>query len=279
MCPIFGVVTAHESPIGAATSLDRQRGRDDDAQRLRAHLADAPVEYLSGALENEHVGPDELKLILNNRFATSRIVTRIGKNREWMRTRDVKKAFVANPAAPVVLARQVLPFLFWGDLADVAANVRLSPTVRRDAEKVLRTRLGELSVGERSALARRPSRGIVAMLADDLDAGVLRALAGNPRTTESDVVRIATRPNAPAAILGWLADQSPWGRRREIMVALVRNAVTPRAAALRLTRHFSPGDLELLCREVSVPRLVRVACERRLAESASAEHAVDARVG
>jgi hypothetical protein len=257
-------------PIAPATPLlDRRRGKEDDADRLKRHAGDAPADYLEGALDNEHLNPEVLRLLLHNRSATAEIVTRVGRNRAWMRSRDVKIAFVANPRAPVVLARQVLPHLFWRDLADVACDVRLSPAVRRDAEKVLRTRLPELSVGERTALARRPSPGIVAMMRDDLEPAVLRALAGNPRATESDILHAAARRNVPAGFLGWLATESPWGQRREVLLCVVRHPRTPHAAALRATQRLSPGDLLAVHGDEAVPRLVRVAAGRRAAEPAT----------
>lgn len=261
--PYIAVVTTPE-PIGPTPPiLDRQRGREDDGERLRLHAGDAPADYLAGALENEHLNPEILRLVLNNRAATAAIVTRVGRNRDWMRSRDVKVAFVGHPQAPVVLARQVLPHLYWRDLAEVASNVRLSPHVRRDAEKILRARVPELSVGERTALARRPSPGIVELLRDDAEAAVLRALAGNPRATEADILRVVARRNAPAGFLGWLATESPWGQRRDVLLGVVRHPRTPRAAALRAMHRVSASDLNELRQDESVPRLVRVAAERR----------------
>ena len=253
-------------------ALDRLRGRQDDVARLRAHLGDAPADYLAGALENENLGPEGVRLLLKNRFATRDIVGRVGKNRDWMRTRDVRTAFVANPLASVVVARQVLPFLFWMDLADVATNLRLSPTLRREAEKVLRARVGELSSGERTTLARRPSRGIVEMLRDQMEPAILQALAGNARTTEADIIRIVSRLDVPSSFLSWLGSQSPWGRRREVMMVLIRHSRTPYPVALRLIQALGPGELDTLRRDESVPRLLRVAAERRAATIPDERH-------
>jgi hypothetical protein len=151
--------------------------------------------------------------------------------------------------------------------------------VRRGAEKVLRTRLPELSSGERTALARRPSGGIVEMLRDDVEPAVLRALAGNPRATESDIARILARRDVPPEFLDWLSARSSWGQRREVLLALVRHPRTPRAAALRLTQRLSPGDLDRLLRDDSVPRLIRVALERRALASATDSTAGGRRIG
>jgi hypothetical protein len=268
-------------PDFGATSplLDRQRGREDDEELLRLRAASGPADYLAGALENARVNPEILRLVLNNRAATAAIVARVGRNRDWMRSRDVKVAFVANPQAPIVLARQVLPHLFWRDLAEVASNMRLSPPVRRDAEKILRARLPELSVGERTALARRPSPGIVEMLRDDAEPAVLRALAGNPRATESEILRVVARRDVPPGFLGWLATESPWGRRREVLLGVVRHPRTPRAAALRAVLNVAPGDLNDLRRDEAAPRLVRVAADRRAGALAVDSSDVGSRLG
>jgi hypothetical protein len=235
------------APIDPARSrLDRSCGREDDLERLKSRAADAPADYLAGALENERIGPEILRLILRNRSATSEIVQRVGRNREWLRDRDVRVAFVANPLASSIVSRQILPHLYWKDLADVASNLRLSPALRREAEKLLRIRLPEMSAGERTALARAPSHGIVELLLDDADPAVLRALAGNPRALESDVLRLVSRQGVPAEFLIWLATQSSWGLRRAVMRLLAVHPRTPAAVALRLILALSPADREAI---------------------------------
>jgi len=208
---------------------------------------------------------DELLSLLRNRETSAAAITLIGRNRAWMRSREMKLAFVSNPLAPQVLARQFLPHLGWRDLAELSINARVSPVLRREAEKLLRTRLPELAVGEKVALARRGSRGIVELLRDDADASVLRAVAGNPRATESDFARILTRSDVPATFLGWLADQSSWSRRRAVRLALVRHPRTPPPSALHLIPALSRRDIDELRRDFAAPRLVRVAAERLLA--------------
>lgn len=245
-------------------SPDRGRGRRDDRQQLKARLPDAPVDYLEGALENEALGPEELVLLLRSKSSTAAIVAKVGRNRSWMRSHDAKVAFVSHPKAPWVLARRFLPHLYWRDLADLAVDLRVSPVLRRDAERLLTTRLPELSLGEKISLARRGSRGIVEALWAEREPQVLRAVAGNPRATESDVARILARPDLPGEFLGWLAGQSSWGRRRSVRLALVRHPQTPAAAALRSIEALSPRDLSELQHDAIAPRLARMAAGRRL---------------
>jgi hypothetical protein len=222
---------------------------------------------LNVPLDGPDVSPDALVTVLRNRLTSAATVLRIGRSRSWMRSREVKLAFVANPRAPQVLARQFLPHLGWRDLSLIPINLAVSPVVRREAEKLLKIRLPELALGEKVALARRGSRGVLDMLCGETDATVLRAVAGNPRLRESDLARILTRPEVPSEFLGWLADQSSWGQRREVRLALVRHPRTPASTALRLTQSLSPRDLDDLRRDWAAPRLVRVAAERHLAPS------------
>lgn len=265
LLPYIEGVHPHEAKPKDAPPRDREHGQKDDRARLRLHLADAPCDYLEGALDNPDLGPDELAILLRNRQATAMIVTRVGRNRSWMRSPQAKIAFVSNPRAPQVQARRFLPHLYWRDLAELAANLRISPVLRREAEKLLRTRLPELSLGEKVALARRGSRGIVEMLRHETDGLVLRAVAGNARATEADLASILARTDVPPGFLGWLADQSSWGQRREVRLALVRHPQTPPSSALRLTLAMSPRDTDELRRDLAAPRLVRIAAERRLA--------------
>jgi hypothetical protein len=261
---IEGVHPAAVSPPSAPT-LDRERGLNDQRSRLRLHLVDAPIAYLEGALENADLGLEELALLLRNRATTAEILTRVARNRSWIRPREIKLALLGNPRVPHVLARQLLPHLYWRDLAELAANLRVAPVLRRDAEKLVKTRLPELSVGERVALARRGSRGLIELLCYEAEGSVLRAVAGNARATEADLARILTRSDVPADFLRWLADQSSWGQRRVVRLALVRHPRTPPSSALRLIPTLSRRDIEDLRSDIAVPRLVRVAAERRLA--------------
>lgn len=244
-------------------SLDGDTGRRDAPADLRVRLSTASADYLTGALENPRLGVDGVELILRNRAATAAIVARIGRNRAWMRARELKVALVNAPAAPYAIARSWLPHLLWRDLAEVASNLKLSPVLRREAETILRARLPELAVGERVSLARVGSRGVIVALSDDPSPAVLQALAGNPRSTESDLVRIVSRADAPPEFLGWMASSSPWEQRHAVRLALVRQPRTPAAAALRVTGRLTRHDLDALRHDPMAPRLVRVAADRR----------------
>jgi len=132
---------------------------------------------------------------------------------------------------------------------------------------LLTVRIDELSEGERVALARRASRGVIGALIATGVGRELKSLLGNPRLIEADAVRIATRASAPPEALAHLATHARWGSRRPVRRALAANPRTPPAAALGVLRWLPSSDLLRLSRDVAVPQLVRVGAERLLRSS------------
>lgn len=253
------------------SGLDAARGRSDGAAELRRLLPSAPTPYLAGALDNPELQLEEVLLVLGNPGATPAVLLRVGRERRWTRSYDVKKAIVRHPRTPLTLARSLLPHFFWRDLADVAEDPRMPPSVRRQSEEVLKNRLDELTQGERVALARRAGRGVISALRESPEARVLVALLGNVRFLELDAVRIASSPRSPREILSGLADHPSWGARYAVRISLLRNPRTPVPAALRLIGGLPTEDLDRLSRDAGVPKIVRVGAARHLEAESSRE--------
>jgi hypothetical protein len=242
----------------------REAGRSDDAEALRLRLPGAPGPYLEGAAQNPALAEETMLLLLANRAAPAALLGRIARNWRWTRAYAVKHALVRNPRTPYAVARGFLGHLFWRDLLETAGDLHASPVLRRDAEKILRTRLSELSLGEKVTLARRASRGLVEGLLEGGEGPVLQALLGNPRLTEREVVRIAASPSSSAEALAAVATHPSWGIRRDVRLAVLANARTPVAAALRLVENIPAEDLGRVAADGSIPRIVRMGASRRL---------------
>jgi hypothetical protein len=235
-------------------------------EQLRRKLPGAPPPYLEGALTNPNLGDDEMLLLLRNRQAPQDLLSRIGRDRRWTASHEVKRELVRHPRTPLVLARSLLPHLFWKELAETSSDLRVHPVVRRQAEALLAIRIQELSLGERIALSRKASRGLIGSLIATGEDRVLRGLLGNPRLVEADAVRIAASPCGAQGFFHFLAGHPAWGRRRSVRLALVRNPRTPVQVSLRLVGRMPVRDLRQLVKDVKVPRIVRVGAGRRLAE-------------
>ena len=89
-----------------------------------------------------------------------------------------------------------------------------------------------LSLGERRALARRPSRATLDKLLRDPHPMVAQIVLRNPRITENDVVRMAAQRPARRAIVGEIA--VAWTRHARVRMALVMNPGAPPAITVPL---------------------------------------------
>jgi len=91
-----------------------------------------------------------------------------------------------------------------------------------------------LTLGERKALARRPTRKALEKLLGDPHPAVIRTLLQNPKVVEDDVVRlVARRPNDPA-LLAEVARSPRWAHRVKVRLAIVLNPDTAPAVSIPL---------------------------------------------
>jgi hypothetical protein len=239
-------------------------GRSASLAELRRLLLTAPGAFLDGAIENPHLGDEEMPLLLRNRLASPALLTRIGKDRRWTRNSEVRRLLVQHPQVPMALARTLLANLFWKDLLEVSVNLRVHPVIRRQTERMLQVRVEDLTLGERIALARRAPRSVIAALIHSDDSRLLRSVLGNPTLIEQDAVVIAGASKTGGDVLSHLAGHPRWGVRRSVRQALIRNPRTPVAVALRMIGGLQRRDLRELIRDAGVPKIVRVGAERRL---------------
>jgi hypothetical protein len=251
-------------PGKRASRPGASEGRSARVEQLRQQLSSAPLPYLEGALENPALGEEEMVLLLRNLRAGPALLQRIGRDHRWTRSYEIKKGLVQHPRTPQGVSSNLLPHLYWRELVEVSGNLRAPPVVRRHAEALIEMRLEEMSLGERVALARRASRGLVGRLIEMGEARVMQGLLGNPRLVERDAIRVASSGRVSAGLLSHLARHPKWGPRREVRLALLRNARTPVPAALGLLGMLSRRDLRRLAGDENVPRIVRVGAERRL---------------
>jgi hypothetical protein len=217
-----------------------------------------------GVLDDPELHEEGVLALLRNRTAAPALLGRIARDRRWTRSYEIKKALARHPRTPLTIARSLLPHFYWRDLAEIADDARMPPSVKKQAEEVLKHRLAEMAQGERVALARRASRGVIAALRDSGEARVLQALLSNIRLVENDAVKIASNPDASREVLLALAGHPEWRARYSVRLSLLSNPKTPVPAALRLIEGLSQQELSRLARDPAVPKIVRVGADRRL---------------
>jgi hypothetical protein len=119
-----------------------------------------------------------------------------------------------------------------------------------------------LTLGERRALARKPSRATIVKLLRDPHPQVVRILLRNPRLREEDVVAMAARRPALAEVARELARE--WVLRPRVRMALMLNPGTPPAVTVPALGLLSSVELDEVTRAADVPPVVR-ATARELA--------------
>ncbi len=122
----------------------------------------------------------------------------------------------------------------------------------------------ELSLGERRALARRPNRNTLERLMVDPEPLVIRNLLRNPRLTEADVLRLASRRPCPSAVLAEIYASQRWICRRRVQLALVLNPYNRTDISLRLLETLGMEDLKTVAKEGTVDPVVRRAAQAAL---------------
>jgi len=121
-----------------------------------------------------------------------------------------------------------------------------------------------LTLGERRALARRPSRAALDRVLMDPHPMVVRNVLSNPRLTEDDVLRlVARRPAVPSAIVE-VARHPSWSQRVRLRMAILQNPGTPPEIGVPLVRLLVRPELLRLLHSPDVPRVVRAAAKEML---------------
>jgi hypothetical protein len=121
-----------------------------------------------------------------------------------------------------------------------------------------------LTLGERRALARRPSRAAFDKLLADPHPMVVQNLLQNPRLTEDDVVRMAARRPAYPDVIGAVARHPQWSQRVRVRMAIVQNPGSPAEIAVPMVRLLIRPELLQVVAAPDVPAVVRAAASEVL---------------
>lgn len=120
---------------------------------------------------------------------------------------------------------------------DLLKGLLRSPATEQsmaDPAAALPRAIGEIPLGVRRSLAKGTEKHMLERLLLDPDERVMRHLLDNPRITEEDVIRIASRRPIPGSTLSEIAQNRRWASRRRVRVALARNPYCPTDVALRI---------------------------------------------
>ena len=216
----------------------------------------------------EEPGEGELTRLLRQPSCPGVLVERLAKCPWVLSTRRVLQLLVRHPRCPRHFAWDVLPRLGWHDLLEVGRDPRTPPAIRKQSERKLVERIVNLTLGERTALARQAPRGLIGVLLTDEQPRCVEALLSNPQFTETEALRLLNTNRNPECVLVLLR-HPVWGRRPEVLRAAVRSKSVPLGVALGLLALLPEPDIAGLAESAEVRGQLRDAASRLLQQRRS----------
>lgn len=121
--------------------------------------------------------------------------------------------------------------------------------------------LDQITLGEKRSLAKGSKKDTLDRLVYDPDPHVIRNLLNNPRITERDVLKAASKRPVSEEILIEIFNNKKWSERYSIKRALVKNPYTPTRLALGLVNFMLVQDLKEISRDGTLHQVIRGAAE------------------
>lgn len=128
-----------------------------------------------------------------------------------------------------------------------------------EEEEFVKTSL--MSLGERRALSRTAIMKNLERLLSDPDPVVIRNLLNNPRITEREVLKIASRRPNSAEVLKAVALHKKWSGRYAVAKALALNPYSPPRIAVAFLEMLLKQDLRLASEDQTIHPDVRDAAK------------------
>lgn len=120
-------------------------------------------------------------------------------------------------------------------------------------------KMEHLTLGERRSLSKSNLKQNLEMLLSDPDPIVVTNLLNNPRITEREVLKVASkRPNS-GQILKLLALHGKWSKRYAVAKAVILNPYTPPRISIALLEKMLTQDLKAIAEDGTIHPEVRAA--------------------
>ncbi len=199
-------------------------------------------EVLRDVASNPALDEDLALALLTRRDLPNGVIDNLSKNGAAMKSRKVQMAVVCHPRTPRHISLPIARHLYTFELMQIALTPTIVADIRMAVEEAIVTRLETVSIGERITLAKRASARVAAALLLDKDERVIEAALSNPFMTEAWIVKTLGHEDATQTFIEQVCRHSKWSLRKDIHIALLRNANTPLARAIQFA-HALPSHV------------------------------------
>lgn len=211
---------------------------------------------------------EELALsFLARRDLAPSVIEALSKRGDLLKHRKVSVAIAGHPKAPRHLALPMVRRLFTFELMQLALSPAVAADIKLLAEEVIVGRLESISSGERLTLAKQASSRVAAALLFDSEPRIIEAALMNSRLTESWIVRSLMRSEATVLFIDLVCKHPKWSLRREIQIAILRNANTPFGRILQIAPLLPPRIVREVLKTTKLSAEVQGYLERMLQAS------------
>jgi hypothetical protein len=205
---------------------------------------------------------DEALAILENRFVTPKILSKIAQTPRLTGFYSVRLRLVAHRQTPQAHAVKLVHYLYWFDLLRLSIDVQVPAPVRRAIDTAMLLRVDKLTLGERVSSARSCSPALIKVFLYDPDPKVFASLLINKRLREDDLLALISSDRATVEQLQLIATDTKWSFRYAVRKALVLNPLTPRSAAASQLRFLTRVDLRRIHANPETSTYLRRCIER-----------------
>ena len=205
---------------------------------------------------------DEALAILENRFVTPKLLSKLAQNPRLTAFYAVRLKLVAHRQTSQAHAVKLVHYLYWFDLLRLSTDVQVPAPVRRAIDSQLLLRVDKLTLGERVSSARACSAALIKVFLFDSDPKVFASLLINPRLREDDLLALVSSDRATPEQLQMIASDPKWSFRYSLRKALVLNPSTPRSAAASQLRFLTRVDRQRIHANPQTSTYLRRCIER-----------------
>lgn len=171
----------------------------------------------------------------------------------------VPATVVRSMGTALAVSLEEPPELIWSTLtAKISENNQDTSRGEQNSWDKIRN----LSRIEKLLLAPKADRSERQVLIQDNDAQVIFSLLKNPRITTEEVIRIARSPLLSSIAAELIAKTTTWASNSEIRAALVHNARTPPALAIKLLPTLPEPEIRQIAKSGGVSQALKQAALR-----------------
>ncbi|MGD0955988.1 MAG: hypothetical protein ABR953_04070 [Candidatus Acidiferrales bacterium] len=221
-----------------------ERAQTASGEDLKALVHETGEETLLALLTNPNLEEMHVTLLLERLDLPANVLAAVGGEGKWTASEGVRLRLARHPRTPKRIALTVMRQLYLFDLVKLSLLPSAPADIRRVAEGIIVSRVPHLPIGEKLTLARRgPPRVAGALLAEGHPQAVKLALA-NVFLTESQVLKVLSKPAIPERVVTAIARHPKWSRRYNVRAALVRYPLTPLPVVLEFLPDLTLRDLK-----------------------------------